>query len=330
MPRSFNMLFVLAAVFGAAWFLSQNFEIEGLNQVKLKPKPGRPGDATLASAPPVAPRTGPSIRIASYNIQAFGETKLSKPNVARILAEVVRRFDLVAIQEIRDKDDQFLRRFVQLVNSTGRHYDFVIGPRLGRTSSKEQYAYIFDTASIEVDRSKVYTVPVEARMLHRPPLVGLFRVRGPAEDQAFTFQLVNVHTDPDDVRLEINTLDDVYRYVRDATGLGEDDVIMLGDFNVDERGLEELGEIPGLVAVVNGVPTNIRGTKTYDNLLFQSNATIEYHGRWGVFDVIREFHLAGIDEAKEISDHLPVWAEFSIYENGAPARMASRRGLGTR
>ena len=51
------------------------------------------------------------------------------------LAIIVRQFDVVAIQEIRTKDNGHLPRFVDLINATGRHYDYVIGPRLGRTVS---------------------------------------------------------------------------------------------------------------------------------------------------------------------------------------------------
>ena len=99
-----------------------------------------------------------TLRIASFNIQVFGAAKLAKPAVMNVLADVVRQFDVVAIQEVRAKTDDILPRFVDLINSTGRHYDFVIGPRLGRSNSKEQYAFIFDTASVEVDRSALYTV----------------------------------------------------------------------------------------------------------------------------------------------------------------------------
>lgn len=42
------------------------------------------------------------ITIASFNIEAFGQTKASKPEVMEILANIIRKYDIVAIQEIRD------------------------------------------------------------------------------------------------------------------------------------------------------------------------------------------------------------------------------------
>jgi endonuclease/exonuclease/phosphatase family metal-dependent hydrolase len=321
MSKSARNFVLLVALVAGGWYFFQNYRIDGWDDLVVRPKAAPPTGGTLAQGPPVA-RSGSAIRIASYNIQVFGEKKLADTTVSRILIDIVRRFDVVAIQEIRTQNDQFLRQFCELLNANGRHYDFVVGPRQGRTSSKEQYAFVFDTASIEVDRSKVYTVPIDPPLLHRPPLVAQFRVRGPPPEQAFTFKLVNIHTDPHDTDVELNTLDDVYRAVRDD-GLGEDDVILLGDLNVDDKHLGELGQVPRITWLVSGLPTNTRGTKTYDNILFQRHATVEFTGRAGVFDVMREFNLPSIDDAAKISDHLPIWAEFALYENGE-AQIAAR------
>ncbi len=58
-----------------------------------------------------------------------------------------------------------------------------------------------------------------------------------------------------------------------------------------------------------------------DNILFDSQATTEFVGRSGVLDLVREFDLT-IRQAIEVSDHLPVWAEFSSYEGGQVGRIA--------
>ena len=41
---------------------------------------------------------------------------------------------------------------------------------------------------------------------------------------------------------------------------------------------------------------------------------MEFTGTCGVFDLMAEFRLS-VDEALEVSDHLPVWAEFSVRES---------------
>ena len=124
-----------------------------------------------------------------------------------VLAQVVRRFDVVAIQEIRSKDTPILPPFVELINADGRQYDYIIGPRQGRTSSKEQYAFIFDAMRIEYDRDSIRTVDDPDDLLHREPMVANFRVRGLPASEAFTFTLVNIHTDPDETDTDLGPED---------------------------------------------------------------------------------------------------------------------------
>jgi len=320
-----KLLLLVATTLGLSggWFFLQNFEIQGLEKISLAPREsdGTTGSQEAGVAAPRVERQGGTIRICSFNIQVFGEKKLADPRVRSLLAEIIRHFDVVAIQEVRSKQE-VLPQFVDAINSTGRHYDYVIGPRLGRTVSKEQYAFVFDTASMEVDRTALYTVADPDDRLHREPLVGWFRVRGPPPEQAFTFSLVDIHTDPDETSQELDALADVFRAVRDD-GRGEDDVILLGDLNVDDHHLGRLGQISQIRWAVSGVATNTRGSKLYDNIIFSEAATTEYTGRWSVFDMIREFNLT-VDEALKVSDHMPVWAEFNLYEGGQRGRIATR------
>ncbi len=284
---------------------------------------------SVPNAPPasttnanLSDRRDGTIRIASFNIQVFGEQKISRPDLTSILARVVRSFDVVAIQEIRSERQDILPRFVEMINADGHRYDYVIGPRLGRTVSKEQYAYVFNTATIELDRESLYTVNDPDDLLHREPFVAGFRARIATPEQAFTFTLVDIHTDPDEAQREVNVLDDVFRAVRND-GRYEDDVILLGDLNADERHLGELGQLPYMTWSIAGIPTNTRHTHTYDNCLFDRRATTEFMGRSGVVDLVREFNITQ-ELALEVSDHMPIWAEFSVFEGGQPGRFAGR------
>ncbi len=277
-----------------------------------------------ADVTPIAPSaatTGDTIRIATFNIQVFGTSKSKKPQVMDTLAKIVRRFDLVAIQEIRSTDQTVIPRFVDLINAQGGAYRHVIGPRLGRTSSKEQYVYIFDSRKIAVDRRSLYTAPDPDDYLHREPFVARFSTICPQGRQPFTFNLVNIHTDPDETDTELNALDNVFVAVQNNASR-EDDVILLGDLNVDDRHLGELGRLPSIAWVVSGQKTNTRLTKSYDNILFDRRTTGEFTGRWGILNMMTEFGLSR-SEALRVSDHMPVWAEFSAYE--APATVVAAR-----
>ncbi|MEA1949833.1 MAG: endonuclease/exonuclease/phosphatase family protein, partial [Planctomycetota bacterium] len=267
------------------------------SSASLSIQPSQTDVAPLAAA-------GDTIRIATFNIQVFGTSKSKKPQVMDTLAKIVRRFDLVAIQEVRSIDQTIVPRFVDLINARGAAYRHVIGPRLGRTSSKEQYVYIFNSERISVDPRSLYTVPDPDDFLHREPFVARFSVRCEPDRRPFTFNLVNIHTDPDETGTELNALDDVFVAVQNNASR-EDDVILLGDLNVDDRHLGELGRLPSMAWVVAGQKTNTRLTKSYDNILFDRRATGEFTGRWGILNFMNEFGLSKSD-ALRVSDHMPV------------------------
>jgi len=315
------VLAVVAAALG--WFVLQQAQTSGWKGISF---PGLSG-ITGSQAPP--PRGNDTIRIATFNIQVFGESKLNEAEVMQVIVAILKNFDLVAIQEIRSVTQDILPHLMALLNADGHRYDYAIGPRLGRTSSKEQYAFVFDTQTIEIDRHKLYTVDDPDDLLHREPLVGWFRARGPAPEQAFTFSLATIHTDPDEVDQELDVLDEVFFKVRDDPQRGEDDCVMLGDFNAKATSLRKLGKIKGLIKVVSGeTPTNTRHTAQYDNILFQETATTEFTGRGGVFDFLRQYNLTE-QQAERVSDHMPVWAEFSVFEGGrGPLAARPTRGAG--
>lgn len=298
------------------------------------PAPGspmmRPTTAGVA-APPVG--DGPTFRIASFNIEVFGKSKAENPRVIYTLAEIVRQFSIVAIQEIRTQDDRHMLNFVNLINSTGRKYDFVVGPRIGNSVSKEQYAFVFDTERIMIDRNTVFTVGDDAdNLLHREPHVASFSTRMPP-DSAFTFTLVNIHTSPEPAATldaELSALAEVYREVR-RTGRGEDDIIMLGDFNASDKKMlahSRLGRLPGVTPLIRGAFSNTQQDQLYDNLLVHLPSTTEYVGRSGVFNFGQAFNLTP-SEAEQVSNHFPVWAEFSAYERDYSGGIA-RRGTNAR
>jgi len=281
---------------------------------------------TIGAAAPQL-NDGPTIKIASFNIQVFGDKKLSDSRVAYTLARVVQQFDVVAIQEIRTQNDRHMQDFVSLINSTGAHYDYVVGPRLGNSKSTEQYAYVFNTDKVMIDRVSVYTVGDPDNLLHREPLVASFSTKL-EPSVAFTFTLVNVHTDPDApvLKQELEALAEVYRVVRRAGG-NEDDVIMLGDFNASdqEMGQTRLAMIPDLKPLVrgSGIFSNTRQNKLYDNLLIHTPSTTEYMGRSGVLNYAQPLNMT-LAQAETVSDHFPVWAEFSAYERDYNGRIANR------
>jgi deoxyribonuclease-1-like protein len=327
--RRFIIVLLLATA-GGSWLFFHRFRLEGLDGISFKQRtdePAAPATDEMASAAAIVPfaRQGNTIRIASFDIQAFGAAKLGKPPVMKVVVELLRRFDVIALQEVRSPRDDQLPRLIELLNAAGRHYDFVIGPRQGPQETEEQFAFVFDAASVAVDRSTVYTVDDPGRRMARDPLVASFQVRGPRDDEAFTFTLVDVHVAEQRSGQELTALAEVCRAVRGVSVQGrlEDDIILLGNFNADDQHLGILGQLPNSMTALSSIPTNTRGTKMYDNIVFNRLATTEFTGRAGVVDLMHEFSLS-MSQTLEVSDHLPIWAEFSVYEGGQVGHVAER------
>jgi endonuclease/exonuclease/phosphatase family metal-dependent hydrolase len=271
-----------------------------------------------ASTPiqPDRPR-GDAIRIASFNLQVFNDTKARKGHVIELLATMLRSFDVICLQEISGREQDLLPRLVDHINRSGVHYDYLIGPRVGRGTASQQLAFLFDTETLETDRYQLYTVDDPQELLSTEPLVAWFRCRRVPADQAFTFSLVNMHIDMHDAQRELALLSELVRGVM-QDGRNEDDCILAGDFSSSDREMRSLASA-GLQATLSGVPTHVQGTQMLDNILIPLKATSEFTGRAGVLDFLREHNLS-LDAAMEVSDHMPIWAEFAIVEGGQRGR----------
>ncbi|MHC2069159.1 endonuclease/exonuclease/phosphatase family protein [Bremerella sp. T1] len=275
----------------------------------------QPGAALPGNFQPGDLQPGSSIRVASFNIQVFGQSKMGKPDVMQTLTQVVKSFDVVAVQELRSKEQDVIPRWLEMINADGSKWASLVGPRLGRTSSTEQYVFLYNTEKIGFVEKSDFTINDPHDLLHREPHVASFYVRTIPGVQPFTFTLINIHTDPDETDEELDALAEVFEVVRQANP-NEDDVILLGDLNVDYTKMGMLGQIPGIVATVQGTPTNTRKTKSYDNIVFDQRRTTEFTGQAGVLDLMAAFKLTE-EQALDVSDHLPVWATFSVTEAGA-------------
>lgn len=71
------------------------------------------------------------IIIGSFNIQSFGKAKMSNPTVVGALVDIARRFDILAIQELREKDQTVIPQFLSYINQDGAAYAAAVGPRQG-------------------------------------------------------------------------------------------------------------------------------------------------------------------------------------------------------
>lgn len=302
-------LLLVGGLIGGGWWAYQNYDIRIVSR-----KGKKSADAGETPAPAPAKLSKSTIRIAALQLGKLDEAKLGHPRIKEVLGQIFSRFDVVAVQALHGPNQGMLVRLVELANKPPRSFDFAVSPNETFDGVSSYAAFLFDRNTIEVDRNKVSLVVHPRGTFRHRPLVGLFRAKGPEATDAFTFSLLSVSVSSDRIAEEVALLPDVYRAVRDNPW-NEDDVIMIGTLHADENQLTGLLDRLHLAAVFSSTPTTTRGTQFADNILFSRTATREFTGRYGVTDLIREFNLTA-NEALEVSDHLPIWAEFSVYEGG--------------
>ncbi|MDA0657408.1 MAG: endonuclease/exonuclease/phosphatase family protein [Planctomycetota bacterium] len=291
---------------------------------RLQDRQSRSTGDTAGHEGVVAPNPD-QVRIGTFNLGVFGPSKSKDSQAISTLARIVRAFDVMAVQEIRSVHAPVLDVLLEEINRSARLagssslYDYVIGPPIGRSNSKEQYAFIFDANRVAIDPSNVYTLLDPQDLLHREPFVARFVTRPLNNLAPFTFTLVNIHTDPHDADKEINLLDDILQVVA-RDGSGEDDVILLGDLYLPPGNFDQLAQVQDMHWVVDDTPTNTRRDKVYDNICYLGFTTVEYQ-RGGVLDFQKAYSLTQ-QQALEVSDHLPVWADFSAHEGGVNGSIA--------
>ena len=268
-----------------------------------------------------------SLSIANFNIQVFGKSKAGKKEVMGTLAQIIRRFDVVAIEEIRDKSGTAIKKLEARVDALGDDYSLVVGPRLGRTSSKEQYAFIYRSDRVVCEET--YTFGDSADRFHREPMVGLFRDKL----SGLRFVLIAIHTDPDEATEEIYGLADVAEDVKNHFP-GESHVVILGDLNADCSYYDE--EDSGVPLrrsayswlITNAMDTNLaKSDCAYDRIIVSQEMRSHFTGDAGVYRFDEVFGL-NRKEAKAVSDHYPVYATFSAFASDGVASLPASPGVG--
>ena len=251
-----------------------------------------------------------SITIASWNLKNIGQSKFNDPARIDVIIDVLKKYDIIAIQEVKDISLQLPQLLVDKINEDGSNYNVVASKRVGRNVF-EQYLFIYDDDVIDaITNTGGYGIEPNDEFA-REPFYTMFRSGN------FDFYLMTIHTDPDDVDIEIPALKEAYLDLQNSTS-NESDIILLGDFNGKAPGvaagsyitMDTIAQIPNISFVINE-ETNTRGGKAYDNIIFQNNYTTEYSDLSGVNIFWLPYEL-NEDQGFSISDHKLVWATFDI------------------
>ena len=252
-------------------------------------------------------------KIAAFNIQIFGKTKSDKTDVMTALTKIVREFDIVLIQEIRDASEETIPNFIEKINQIeGATYSFIQSPRLGRTTSKEAYAYLYNTETVQFIQGSDYVYNDTNDVFEREPYIASFKIGN------FDFVLAGIHTKPEDAYNEIGNLTSVVSAIQTAKP-NEKDIIVMGDFNADGSYFDE-DEPSNLFKaslynwiITNDIDTTVKTDYTYDRIVvLDTTLNHEYDaGTAQAFYFDQAYGLNNQTFVEEISDHYPVFAQYN-------------------
>jgi deoxyribonuclease-1-like protein len=320
MSRFWKTVLLLAVIFGGGWALVNREKIDNpqvlLHQISSQFKQiSFPKIFLLeyfSGNQPDPPPTEPAIRIASFKLSGFGGS-VHDEQVLPLLAEICGRFDVIALRGLGSEAEYGLSRLVATIDSQtpGKEYFFITDQ--GQISlSDSTNAILFNASTLELEQLNWYLAQDPQHLLRRAPLVAWFRTR--VGERAFTFTLVNAELRESRPDKELVHIRDLFRSIRND-GRQEDDVVLVGDFGHWNQSEPSMERTSGLGWVVSNVPTDLLHTRQDHNIIFNPLATTEFTGRSGVLDFLRVLNLR-LGEAQQLSDQLPIWAEFSIYEGG--------------
>lgn len=263
-------------------------------------------------------------KVATFNIQVFGDTKMGKEEVVTELVEIFQRYDMVAVQEIKDIDQEVPYQFLdalneyllnQSENSTDNNntteaekWMMVLSNRTGiqddDINSQEQYAFYYrSTVFRALDNGVLYNDSTNDSFQREPLIAHFMLLNLQGEDTGTELTFINIHTKPTLAVEEMTALGEVVSWSQANRG---DNVVLLGDFNGDcsYASYNELVQLP--ISTENFtwlIPDNADTTVgdsrcAYDRIVSTGDLDGRLTGQWGVDEDI---------SSSDVSDHRPVW-----------------------
>jgi endonuclease/exonuclease/phosphatase family metal-dependent hydrolase len=242
------------------------------------------------------------------------------------IAEVVKGFDVLAVQEV--KSNTFALRMLLEV-FLGEHWGLIVSDvSAGSKGNAERLAFLYDKRRVVPTglAGEIVLPPTEdgnpATQFDRTPYIVGF------QSGQERFALLTAHIKygkvPEDRLEELKNLADfIATEIRDRTKTGgeEKNLIVLGDFNIDDRGDNPL--FRAFVSTGLMVPRQLLNLKTtyatkpkfYDQIAwFMGNVDLLMEDRAGVIDFVDAVYkdVTPRQMSYRVSDHFPIWVEFII------------------
>jgi hypothetical protein len=263
-------------------------------------------------------------------VQNWGEKKAENATVMEAIADNLKCYDIIAIQEISnfyEKNDPACTKIADICpgnskcdtvrnalqdylnDQQGLNYSFVFSGQV----RDERYLYIYNPQKVTLLSAEIVSDPDEEAgpvcdlnktqtgKMVRQPFKAVFQAGN------FTFTLLNAHTSPSKNVAELNGLEYFYRQEEASDAKN---IIVLGDLNADCSYLSASDSIAFrnshyIWGIPDGTDTTVsKNNCTYDHLIFKEDVNLHYTG---------SYNVSRITTSAE-SDHYLVWQVFSIPE----------------
>ncbi|XP_045561425.1 deoxyribonuclease gamma isoform X2 [Salmo salar] len=244
------------------------------------------------------------MKVASFNIQKFGQRKLSNPNTLATLVKIVSRYDIIVILEVVDESGTSVEKFLKELN-------------------KDDLVDLVNTWQYEDNQAG------DVDAFAREPYILRFKcLHSVLEDLV----LIPVHTKPEDSVKELDELYDVFLEV--TKKWKTDNVMILGDFNADGSYLSKKGmkairirsdkNFHWLIKDDVDTTANTGNDNTYDRIVIYGvdmlNAIVPNSAKPFNFQIA---YGLSEEDALKVSDHYPVEVEL---KRKTPTKQSSATG----
>ena len=290
-----------------------------------------------------------TLLLATWNIRDFGDNRRAES--LHYMAEIVSRFDLIAVQEVSNN----MNGLKKLVALLGKNWDYIVTDSTeGTAGGGERMAFIYDRCKVFFRKMAGKIVLPDSKLVGkewqfaRTPFCVAFQAGW------FRFILTTVHvyygtSDRENTR-RVEEIDVIADFLKKRAKKEDESYILLGDFNIFKHSDATMKALEKhrfyIPDAIREHPSDLGKTKYYDQIAFQlkldHNMTVFSEGkqRAGVFDFTETVYTpqdlsayqgyfdgkntAGKTEKEiaayymskwrtfEMSDHLPLWIELKI------------------
>ena len=276
-----------------------------------------------------------TIHLLTWNIRNLNENKENK--AISYIAEIIKRFDITAIQETKDD----LGGIEKLQKKLGKNFRFLFSDPSGNNErlvfcyNKTTIQFTGLAAEIVMDPGAGRKKKIPELEFDRTPYMASFRKNG------CNFIIVTVHIfygSRSKIRYRDVEIKNIAKYLKkrstDVDAL-DSDFIACGDFNIEDtkrkiasktkkRKISEKSQIlkglfdslrsGGLIVPddIRNSPSNLKKTKHFDQIGFHEykDSTIGFI-KGGTIDFVDAVYRNDEKLKYKLTDHLPMWAIFS-------------------